>query len=135
LSRKLICLWEVVWRRASSRRVMLFDMDQKCPFEGFSLCLTFFGVDRLPTKDNLLTRGIVDSESQLSSLDCGSLLSIYHIYFLFVRAFIWCGALCINGWGYKVLFRNVLFLMLIFSVAYKFSFLRLKIALKQLGWR
>jgi hypothetical protein len=41
-----------------------------------------FCVDRLPTKDNLVRRGIVDSESQLCSLDCGSVESLSHPFFI-----------------------------------------------------
>jgi hypothetical protein len=51
------------------------------PLKVSVFCLTFL-VDRLPTKDNLLRRGTVHSKSQLCSLDCRSVESLSHLFFI-----------------------------------------------------
>jgi hypothetical protein len=64
-----------------------------------------FVADRLPTRDNLLRRGIVNVDSQFCSLDCGFVESLSHLFFVCEGSHrVWCG---VKNWvGIQGAFPN-----------------------------
>jgi hypothetical protein len=77
---------------------------KKSSAESFNFYWCFLA-DRLPTKDNLFRRGILNVDTQLCSLRCGSFESLSDFFLPFWRSHkVWCG---VRSWlGVKCALYN-----------------------------